>query len=201
MRTRRMQAVTILTALVVAATPVLAHAHLVNTGFGPFYDGIVHLFTTLEDLLPVLALALWAGLRGPGFGRAVLLALPLAWLAGVTAGQSVAWPWPGLLTTAVTTVAMGVLAAADVPVRRKWTIALAVLLGLVHGALNGAVLAQAGLGVRGGAGIACAVLVMVSLGAGLAVSLKAPWTRVAVRVAGSWIAAIGLLMLGWGLRA
>jgi len=36
--------------------------------------------------------------------------------------------------------------------------------------------------------------------AALAVSLKREWTRVAVRVAGSWIAAIGLLMAAWSLR-
>jgi len=30
--------------------------------------------------------------------------------------------------------------------------------------------------------------------------LRPPWTRIAVRVVGSWIAAIGLLLLGWGLR-
>jgi hydrogenase/urease accessory protein HupE len=59
-----------------------AHAHLMNTGFGPFYDGLAHLFVTPEDLLPVIALALLAGLRGPSFGRAVLLALPVAWLVG-----------------------------------------------------------------------------------------------------------------------
>ena len=32
------------------------------------------------------------------------------------------------------------------------------------------------------------------------VSLKRPWTRVVVRVVGSWMAASGLFMLGWFLR-
>ena len=62
-----------------------AQAHLMNTGFGPFYDGLTHLFVTPEDLLPVIALALLAGLRGPRFGRAVLFVLPVAWLVGSTA--------------------------------------------------------------------------------------------------------------------
>lgn len=188
-------------ALAVASTPWPAHAHLVDTGFGAFYDGAVHLFATPEDLLPVIALTLWAGLRGPALGRAVLLALPLGWLAGVVAGLPAAWPWTAPLTTAVTTVLFGALAAADSPARRGLIIALAVTLGLVHGGLNGDVLARADLGVRGAAGIACAVLVVASLGAGLVVTFAAPWTRVAVRIAGSWIAATGLLMLGWGLRA
>jgi hypothetical protein len=30
--------------------------------------------------------------------------------------------------------------------------------------------------------------------------LRAPWTRIAVRVAGSWFAAIGILLAGWALR-
>jgi len=55
---------------------------------GPFYDGLTHLFATPEDLLPVIALALLAGLRGPEFGRWVLLAVPAAWLVGSTAGAS-----------------------------------------------------------------------------------------------------------------
>jgi hypothetical protein len=32
------------------------------------------------------------------------------------------------------------------------------------------------------------------------VQLRASWARIAVRVAGSWIAASGLLMLGWAVR-
>jgi hypothetical protein len=32
------------------------------------------------------------------------------------------------------------------------------------------------------------------------VQLRQPWTRIAVRVVGSWIAASGLLMLGWATR-
>jgi len=34
----------------------------------------------------------------------------------------------------------------------------------------------------------------------LIVSLKKPWTRIVVRVAGSWVAAIGMLMFGWMMR-
>jgi hypothetical protein len=30
--------------------------------------------------------------------------------------------------------------------------------------------------------------------------LRADWSRIAVRVAGSWIAASGLLLLGWAAR-
>jgi hypothetical protein len=40
----------------------------------------------------------------------------------------------------------------------------------------------------------------VALVAGEVVSLHKEWARITVRVAGSWIGAIGLLMLGWAVR-
>ena len=44
------------------------------------------------------------------------------------------------------------------------------------------------------------LFVFVTLISAIVVSLRRPWARIVVRVAGSWIAAIGLLMLGWALR-
>jgi hypothetical protein len=35
----------------------------------------------------------------------------------------------------------------------------------------------------------------------MVVAIRRPAARIAIRVAGSWIAAIGLLQLGWSLRA
>jgi len=48
--------------------------------------------------------------------------------------------------------------------------------------------------------VSLAVFVLVALVAALVVSLRAQWVRVTVRVAGSWITAIGLLTLGWTYR-
>ena len=45
-----------------AAAP--AHAHLVETGFGAFYDGLAHVVMTPVDLLVGLAIALLAGQQG-----------------------------------------------------------------------------------------------------------------------------------------
>jgi hypothetical protein len=61
------------------------------------------------------------------------------------------------------------------------------------------------MGASGYAGVALlglvfAVFVLVALAAAFVVRLSAEWTRIAVRVAGSWIAASGLLMLGWSFR-
>jgi len=45
-----------------------------------------------------------------------------------------------------------------------------------------------------------AVFALVVLVAALVVQIRAHWARIAVRVGGSWIAASGLLMLGWSIR-
>jgi urease accessory protein len=178
-----------------------AQAHLMNTGFGPFYDGLAHLFVTPEDLLPVIALALLAGLRGPPFGRSVLFALPAAWLVGSTAGVLLApqLTLPG--AEIILTIALGALLAADRPLPLGLVVSLAILLGLIHGILNGSEFAKTLSSAQmTNAGVMVALFVSVSLLAGQAASARVRWARTAVRVAGSWIAAIGLLMLGWAMR-
>jgi urease accessory protein len=91
--------------------------------------------------------------------------------------------------------------AAEARLRPEWLIALAVVVGLLHGYLNGAAMAQAKLGTLGVVGIVSTLFVVVALAAAMVVAIRAPWGRIAVRVAGSWIAAIGLLLLGWSFRA
>jgi urease accessory protein len=186
--------------LFIMAVPSPAYAHMMNTGFGPFYDGLTHLFVTPEDLLPAIALALFAGLRGPAAGRAVLWALPPAWLTGcsvVAAAAGVVATTPAV--SGVTTFLAGALVAADLPLPIAAAGSVALALGLVSGAVNGVELANAP--AMTAAGIAAALFVLVALVAGHAASIRAPWARIAIRVAGSWIAAIGLLTLGWSLRA
>jgi len=178
--------------------PSDAAAHLVTTGMGPVYDGIGHLLLTPEDLVSVLALALFAGLRGAAQGRRAMLLLPAAWFAGGLIGLRVtgatSFPVP-----AVSFLILGALVAADLRLPANGVAVLAVVLGLVHGVLNGAALRQ-GAGSLGLLGIMAALFVLVALASAFVVSLERPWARVAVRVAGSWVAASGLLLLGWAFR-
>lgn len=60
---------------------------------------------------------------------------------------------------------------------------------------------QLGVAVPASLGLASAVFAVIALAAAVVVRLRAQWLRIAVRVAGSWIAASGLLMLGWAFRA
>lgn len=182
-----------------ALWPSGAEAHLVSTGLGPVYDGLSHFALTPEDLLPVLGLALLAGLRGAGHGRRALFVLPAAWLLGGVlglAGHGGVSP----VMTAASFVILGGLVAADAKLPLAGTTVLAALLGLAHGYSNGAALAQPGPALSGLVGVIVAAFTFVALATSFVVPLRAAWARVIVRVAGSWIAAIGLLLLGWGFR-
>jgi hydrogenase/urease accessory protein HupE len=181
--------------------PATSHAHLVNTGLGPFYDGVSHFALTPEDLLPALALALLAGQGGSRAGRHTFFALPIAWGLGGLLGLARPTLSDAPALTTLSLLAFGGLVAADARLRPEWVTGLAAVFGLVHGYLNGSAMAQAKLGALGLLGIVSTLAVTVALAAALVVAIRVPWGRIAVRVAGSWIAAIGLLLLGWSLRA
>ena len=185
-----------LTALL--CSPSHADAHLVTTGMGPVFDGIGHLLLTPEDIVPVLALAIYAGLRGASSGRRAMFLLPLAWFIGGLTGLMVNITVP-IPIAAISFLILGGLVAADLSMPAAAVMGLAIVLGGVHGLLNGVALKE-NAGTLGLIGIMAMLFVVVSLLSAFVISLKKPWERVAARVAGSWIAAIGLLMIGWAVR-
>ncbi|HKA29341.1 MAG TPA: HupE/UreJ family protein [Candidatus Binatia bacterium] len=184
--------------IVAVARP--AQAHLMTTGLGPFYDGLTHLLVSPEYLLPMIALALLAGLHGPRFGRAVLFALLAAWLAGSVIGLLVAPHVTMPVVTAAVTIVVGGMVAAGRPLPLALVTGFAIVVGVLAGGLNGIELVTTGASPLAAAGGAAALFVLVSLVTGQVASVRAAWARIAVQVAGSWIAAIGLFMLGWAVR-
>jgi urease accessory protein len=178
-----------------------AEAHLVTTGLGPLYDGIAHLALSPADLAVVVVLTLLAAMRGTREGRWLLALLPAAWLVGGLTGlmfpinASMSW------ATGASFLLAGAMVAADRNLNMPVVAALTTVIGAFHGFLTGAAFARAPFAALELMGTLLAVFVIVTLLAGLVVSIKAFWARVAVRVLGSWIAATGLLMIGWSLRA
>jgi hypothetical protein len=187
------------TALALAPTlaPSAAQAHLVETGLGPFYDGAAHLAASPEQYVPLLGAALYAGLGGKACARLAILLLPAAWfmgnlLGGLSGAPQLAAPtWLFLLLA-------GGLVASDLHLPGRGTAACVAVVGLALGYTNG--LATARFPQPGATlGATAAIFVAVSLVAAAA-STATGWKKIVVRVAGSWIAASGLLALGWALR-
>ena len=182
-------------ALATIATP--AGAHLVETGFGAFYDGFAHIALTPADLLVVIAVALVAGQRGTQAARWALVALPLAWLAGGAIGARFPSEPALPVFTTLTFALAGALAALEAKLRAISVAVLAIAAGVLHGYVNGATMMPGGANLLALAGAVTAVFCLLACLSAQVTTLRAGWSRIAVRVAGSWIAAAGVLMLGW----
>jgi urease accessory protein len=181
--------------LVLAALP--ASAHLVSTGLGPVYDGVSHFTLTPEQILPMVTLALLAGLRGPVHARRVLFLLPPAWLAGYLAAIASSQALPPLVPASALLLA-GMLLATDAKFSPSVAVGMAVAFGL---ALGGAYQASGdNTGLLSTVGACACTFVILALLSAVSLSLRAHAAKIAIRVSGSWTAALGLLMVGWWVR-
>jgi hypothetical protein len=191
-----------LLAAAVAAAPGVAQAHLVTTGMGPVYDGVLHFALSPEEALPVAVLALSAGLHGPQTARRLMFVAPLGWLAGI-GDASVGLGFSGLadsIATAAMFMVAGGLLSAEKRAPAILTLIAGVLLGLVRGATDMVSLGANGAAALAIVGAAAVVFVLTALVASIALPLQAMWMRIAVRYAGSCMAALGLLLAGWAIN-
>jgi urease accessory protein len=182
----------------------VACAHVASAQAGAFYAGLLHPLTAPEHVLPMLALGLLAGQRGLNQSQGVLLAFVVALAAGAGLAPSGTAPgWISLLNVG-SLVVIGVLVAAAWRWPAALLYALALGFGATHGYANGAALPPDLSPPIFALGLVAATL--LTTGYGLVVAdalsrLKPAWPRVAVRVAGSWVAAVGIFVLGMGGKA
>jgi len=179
--------------LAVLLLPLTAAAHPIK-GVGDFYAGMLHPLTALDFLLPWIALALFAGQQGRKGALLVLSIFPAAILLGASLALTI--PQPGWLLTAnvavIPLLGLAVALASSYPI--SLVAMLAVVVGLIQGMANGAEITAATSPREFIPGLATVAALVVAYGIGIVRSLKRPWTRVAVRVVGSWIAAIGIMI-------
>jgi urease accessory protein len=180
-----------------AVAPAPAHAHLVSVRFGEFYSGMLHPVTALEHALAFLALGLLFGLQERRRAAVATLAFPVALVAGTSLAIALrADPLLGLVNTASFALAGGMVALAR-PIGTPWLVGLSVLFGLSHGFENGTAFVPGGNALLFVLGVAASGYLCVTLlsGAVHAVRERA-WVLIGFRTVGSWVGAIGLMMLG-----
>ncbi|MBC8752232.1 urease accessory protein [Paraburkholderia sp. WC7.3g] len=181
-----------------------AEAHAVYQGAGDFYAGMLHPLMSPEHVLPMLVLGALAGQNGLKRCEFVLWAFP----AAMAAGASTALSFPDLhgifLFNLVSAVLLGSLLAAAFTLPSWLILILAVVFGQSHGYANGsAIIGQIRPGVFiAGMAFASFILTAYTVAAtSFLLRLRPTWIAIAVRVAGSWVAAIGLLALSLSQRA
>lgn len=182
----------ILLAMTLSSEPAMAHAPI--KGIGAFYNGMLHPLFVPAHLLLLISLGLLLGQHAPRLSRfgwaAFVLALWVALAGGYAIEATVSLP--ALLLVAL-------LVAAFVILDRPFATPFAAVIGIAAGLGIGldsmpdtASGREAWLGLLG-SGIG-AVLILSYVG-GFAAGLGRPWQRIAIRVAGSWVAASALIVL------
>ncbi len=182
-----------------------ADAHIVSSRLGDFFTGALHPLTDPADIMLWIGLALLAGCAGARSARWLVLAVPVGLVSGFVLSLT-GVQLPGVLTTAMLVMLGAIAVVAWVPTAGG-LVMLALVSGIVRGIANAGGVAPdtdvalyaTGLAGVGYAAITLAMALSVRL-LGPEARLAAPWRQVAVRVAGSWIAAIGLMTAALAMR-
>ena len=197
--TRRVTTFGLPAIIAIAGMPTAAHAHLVDTRLGDFYGGALHPLTDFEQILPWIALAALAAFQGPQRARWMIVVFPLALLAGGAA--SLVLPSPpfapilGISLVAITGLALAAAVSLPLPV----LLAITAVMGLLHGYQNGEAMVASTdqlLFLSGVTAVGYAVLTLVT---GTAIAFlrgAGGWRPIALRASGSWVAAVGIMVLG-----
>lgn len=180
----------------------VANAHLVSTELGPFYDGAAHPLVSPQDLLTILGLAILAAFGGAPSGRRLVVSLTLSWAMGLGIGFALVDSQVDMRFVSPAVVfLLGLAGVFKWQIPWGFLVGATSLLGLARGVMNGTAARNADGLWLSVIGITLGVFVLVTLLTGGSTWLARRPAAVVLRVAGSWIAAIGLLMLGWEFRA
>ncbi len=182
------------TLLVLGVTPVFAHpGHGLTDSFAA---GVAHPLSGLDHIAVMVAVGLWAALKG---GRA-LWVWPAAFvgvmlIGGMLGMMHVALPFvePGILASVVV-LGLMVALAVDLPVWAGATIVA--VFALLHGHAHGTEVAENVGGIEYMAGFTLATAMLHGVGIGFAQLMARAQLRPLIRVAG-----VACVLIGAGLYA
>ncbi|MBI5690152.1 MAG: HupE/UreJ family protein [Verrucomicrobia bacterium] len=196
--------VSVAVAIAVGLLATRAEAHTMVSPDSPFAGGLKHFLFSIEDILIAIAAGIFAAEHGGKFAVRGVAVLAAAWLAGGLGGLAIgSLPAAADRAAAGTLLIVGLLAAWDRRFGPGVVMAVVAVAGGVHGLLNGVGMQAPGFraGVFQLLGIGSAVAFVSFYPTVLLELVQKPWARVVARILGSWIAATGLLMLGWAFRS
>ena len=175
--------------------PSKVFAHLADGRFGDFYAGSFHLLTAIEHVIPLVALGLIAGQQSKKSSRVYVIIVPLALIIGTYVGIIFSENNLSIYVNSFSFLLIGGLIAWSKKLPIWLLVMIAILFSITHGYSNGTAFEPTLSKFNYTIGVAVAGLVITTIFAGIVLTLKKDWQKIAVRVAGSWIAAIGLITL------
>jgi urease accessory protein len=198
----------LIAAAVLLAQAGPAEAHIVALRLGDFYAGALHPLTDLQDIIPWGAIGMLGGTLGAARGRWLVLVFPLGLLTGLALAESFGITVTGSTVDAAMVLVLGLLLATAVRIPTAALCALAFALAVVRGAANASDLGPETDRLLFAAGLACSGYAVITLVMALVLTFRgadtsAPtgWRKITLQALGGWIAAIGLMMVGYGFAS
>lgn len=192
-RHARIPALATLALTLLAAGQAAAH-----TGVGATASlaaGLGHPLLGLDHLLAMIAVGVWAGVKG---GRAIWL-VPGAFLAGMVLGGAAAVVGVALplveLGIVGSVILLGLAIALDLRLATPLAMAAVALFGTFHGHAHGSEMPADGGGLLYAAGFMIATVGLHIVGIAIGVIASRDVPPVLVRVGGAAVAALGVLLL------
>jgi urease accessory protein len=181
-----------------------AQAHVAASRLGDFYAGAFHPLTDLQDIVLWLAMGVLAGSLGAARGRWLVLVFPLGLLAGLVLGRAFGVLSVGPAANAGMILVLGLLLAVAARLPTALLCMIAFGLAVMRGAANAGDLGPETDRLLFAAGLACAGYATITLTMVLTLAFKpqdsgpsTEWRSIAIRAFGGWVAAIGLMMVGF----
>ena len=157
--------------------------------------GAVDYLSGVEYVLGAIAMGLLAGQRGRNVIAVSIAVLAMGLVGGaIASAYTVKVPYVDA-TNLAAAAGVGLLVALRLPVGLTAVTGIGLLLGLAQGYSNGLAIRIDTAEVLFIAGIVGACLLILALASALALAARVSWHAIAVRAAGSWIAAIALIVL------
>jgi urease accessory protein len=175
--------------LLLASSPAFAHVGVGSTA--SFAAGMAHPLSGIDHMAVMIAVGLWAALKG---GRA-LWVWPVAFVGVMLVGGAlgmahvpVPYVEPAILASVV---ALGLLVALAVDLPVWLGAAITTVFALCHGHAHGSEVAETVSGAEYMAGFALATASLHLTGIGFALAMQRAALRPAIRIAGSVCVLIG----------
>ncbi len=175
--------------------PVTVAAHTISQSVGDFYGGILHTFLVMAHVFPLLALSIVAGQQGPKTAGGGLPVFLIALFSGAVAAFYTPPVTAVFYINLISFIVLGILAALSLKLPRWLFYSVLFFFGCTHGYQNGMELHQTQSPLLFLTGLLAGGLILYSIMAAITVSVKKEWFQIALRVVGSWVAAMGLMMI------
>jgi urease accessory protein len=168
----------------------------------------LHPLTDLQDLILWVAMGVLAGSLGAAKGRWLVLAFPLGLLAGLILQRASGSVSPVPAADAGMILVLGLLLAASARIPTAMLCVIAFGLAVMRGAANAGDVGPDTNLLLFAAGLACVGYAAITLTMAVTLAFRRPdagasmvWRGIAIRALGGWIAAIGLMMVGFAFAS